>query len=244
MGLKRNWRLRKMYVERKPALYIEDLRDEFKNSLKHFKDDDEAFNTLVGFVELDHLYSSALKEISTKLSILDDNFNYQYKHNPIHHMERRVKEMHSLVKKLNRKGFEVSAQSAKDNIMDIAGIRVVCNYLDDIYVIEKMLLRQEDVKLLKRKDYITHPKENGYRSLHIVVSIPVFLADSVEVTPVEIQIRTIGMDMWASLEHKIRYKNDTDTEKYKGLLEQCASEITNVESKMQQIHSEISNREK
>ncbi len=145
---------------------------------------------------------------------------------------------------MNRKGFEVSAQSAKDNIMDIAGIRVVCNYLDDIYVIEKMLLRQEDVKLLKRKDYITHPKENGYRSLHIVVSIPVFLADSVEVTPVEIQIRTIGMDMWASLEHKIRYKNDTDTEKYKGLLEQCASEITNVESKMQQIHSEISNREK
>lgn len=233
-----------MYVERKPALYIEDLRDEFKNSLKHFKDDDEAFNTLVGLVELDHLYSSALKEISTKLSILDDNFNYQYKHNPIHHMERRVKEMHSLVKKLNRKGFEVSAQSAKDNIMDIAGIRVVCNYLDDVYVIEKMLLRQEDVKLLKRKDYITHPKENGYRSLHIVVSIPVFLADSVEVTPVEIQIRTIGMDMWASLEHKIRYKNDTDTEKYKGLLEQCASEITNVESKMQQIHSEISNREK
>ena len=231
MGLKRNRRLRKMYVERKPALYIEDLRDEFKNSLKHFKDDDEAFNTLVGFVELDHLYSSALKEISTKLSILDDNFNYQYKHNPIHHMERRVKEMHSLVKKLNRKGFEVSAQSAKDNIMDIAGIRVVCNYLDDVYVIEKMLLRQEDVKLLKRKDYITHPKENGYRSLHIVV-------------PVEIQIRTIGMDMWASLEHKIRYKNDTDTEKYKGLLEQCASEITNVESKMQQIHSEISNREK
>ena len=128
--------------------------------------------------------------------------------------------------------------------MDIAGIRVVFNYLDDVYVIEKMLLRQEDVKLLKRKDYITHPKENGYRSLHIVVSIPVFLADSVEVTPVEIQIRTIGMDMWASLEHKIRYKNDTDTEKYKGLLEQCASEITNVESKMQQIHSEISNREK
>ena len=128
--------------------------------------------------------------------------------------------------------------------MDIDGIRVVCNYLDDVYVIEKMLLRQEDVKLLKRKDYIKHPKENGYRSLHIVVSIPVFLADSVEVTPVEIQIRTIGMDMWASLEHKIRYKNDTDTEKYKGLLEQCASEITNVESKMQQIHSEISNREK
>ena len=107
-----------------------------------------------------------------------------------------------------------------------------------------MLLRQEDVKLLKRKDYITHPKRKRlskftYRRIYSSV-----LADSVEVTPVEIQIRTIGMDMWASLEHKIRYKNDTDTEKYKGLLEQCASEITNVESKMQQIHSEISNREK
>lgn len=232
-----------MYVERKPSLYIEELKNEFKNSLSNFKNNDEAFDTLVGFVELDHIYSSALKEISTKLSILDDNFNHRFKHNPIHHMERRVKEMHSLVKKLNRKGLEVSAQSAKENITDIAGIRVVCNYLDDIYVIERMLLRQEDVKLLKRKDYVEHPKENGYRSLHIVVSIPVFLADSVEVTPVEIQIRTIGMDMWASLEHKIRYKNDADTEKYKGLLEQCASDITNVESKMQRIHSEISESE-
>lgn len=243
MVMNRKRRLRNMYVERKPSLYIEELKNEFKNSLSNFKNNDEAFDTLVGFVELDHIYSSALKEISTKLSILDDNFNYRFKHNPIHHMERRVKEMHSLVKKLNRKGLEVSAQSAKENITDIAGIRVVCNYLDDIYVIERMLLRQEDVKLLKRKDYIEHPKENGYRSLHIVVSIPVFLADSVEVTPVEIQIRTIGMDMWASLEHKIRYKNDADTEKYKGLLEQCASDITNVESKMQRIHSEISESE-
>lgn len=229
-----------MYVERKPSLYLEDLRTEFKNSLNTFKNSDEAFDILVGFVELDHIYSSVLKEISTKLSILDDNFNHMYKHNPIHHMERRVKEMGSLVGKLKRKDLEVSAESAKENIMDIAGIRVICNYLDDIYVIEKMLLKQEDVKLIKRKDYIEHPKENGYRSLHIVVTIPVFLADSIEVTPVEIQIRTIGMDMWASLEHKIRYKNNTDTEKYKGLLEQCATEITDVERKMQQIHSEIS----
>ena len=102
-----------------------------------FKNSDEAFDILVGFVELDHIYSSALKEISTKLSILDDNFNHMYKHNPIHHMERRVKEMGSLVGKLKRKDLEVSAESAKENIMDIAGIRVICNYLDDIYVIEK-----------------------------------------------------------------------------------------------------------
>ncbi|WP_368863246.1 GTP pyrophosphokinase family protein [Staphylococcus hominis] len=233
-----------MYVERKPSLYIEELRSEFKENIDKFKDGDEAFDKLVGFVELDHLYSSALKEISTKLDILDDNFNHIYKHNPIHHMERRVKEMTSLVKKLQRKGLTIDAETAKTNILDIAGIRVVCNYLEDIYVIEKLLLKQEDVKLLKRKDYIQHPKENGYRSLHIVVSIPVFLADRVEVTPVEIQIRTIGMDMWASLEHKIRYKNNTNTEDYKDKLKECAVEISDVEAKMQTIHSEIQDKDK
>lgn len=233
-----------MYVERKPSLYIEELRSEFKENINQFKNGDEAFDKLVGFVELDHLYSSALKEISTKLDILDDNFNHIYKHNPIHHMERRVKEMTSLVKKLQRKGLTIDAETAKANILDIAGIRVVCNYLEDIYVIEKLLLKQEDVKLLKRKDYIQHPKENGYRSLHIVVSIPVFLADRVEATPVEIQIRTIGMDMWASLEHKIRYKNNTNTEDYKDKLKECAVEISDVEAKMQTIHSEIQDKDK
>lgn len=233
-----------MYVERKPSLYIEELRSEFKENINKFKNGDEAFDKLVGFVELDHLYSSALKEISTKLDILDDNFNHIYKHNPIHHMERRVKEMTSLVKKLQRKGLTVDAETAKANILDIAGIRVVCNYLEDIYVIEKLLLKQEDVKLLKRKDYIEHPKENGYRSLHIVVSIPVFLADRVEATPVEIQIRTIGMDMWASLEHKIRYKNNTNTEDYKDKLKECAVEISDVEAKMQTIHSDIQDKDK
>lgn len=233
-----------MYVERKPSLYIEELRSEFKENIDKFKNGDEAFDKLVGFVELDHLYSSALKEISTKLDILDDNFNHIYKHNPIHHMERRVKEMASLVKKLQRKGLTIDAETAKTNILDIAGIRVVCNYLEDIYVIEKLLLKQEDVKLLKRKDYIEHPKENGYRSLHIVVSIPVFLADRVEATPVEIQIRTIGMDMWASLEHKIRYKNNTNTEDYKDKLKECAVEISDVEAKMQTIHSDIQDKDK
>ncbi|WP_087503666.1 GTP pyrophosphokinase [Staphylococcus haemolyticus] len=229
-----------MYVERKPSLYIEELRSEFKDNLHHFKDGDEAFDRLIGFVELDHLYSSALKEISTKLDILDDNFNHVYKHNPIHHMERRVKEMNSLIKKLHRKQLDISAESAREHILDIAGIRVVCNYLEDIYVIEKMLLKQEDVKLLKRKDYIKNPKENGYRSLHIVVSIPVFLSNKVEKLPVEIQIRTIGMDMWASLEHKIRYKNNASTDDYSDMLKDCALEIADVESKMQSIHSAIS----
>lgn len=123
---------------------------------------------------------------------------------------------------------------------DIAGIRVVCNYIEDIYTVENLLLKQEDVNLLKRKDYLEYPKENGYRSLHIVITIPVFLADYVEVVPVEVQIRTIGMDMWASLEHKLRYKNShVSTEQYEEKLKECSIEITNVERKMQEMNDEI-----
>lgn len=228
-----------MYMERKSSLNIEDLKEDFKESLGQFNNTDSAFDMLIGFVELEQLYSSALKEISTKLDILDDHFQQLYKHNPIHHMERRVKELRSLIQKLKRKGCEISSESAKEYIQDIAGIRVVCNYIDDIYVIESLLLKQDDVKLIKRKDYIQNPKDNGYRSLHIVVSVPVFLAHSLETVPVEIQIRTIGMDMWASLEHKIRYKNDTNTEKYRSVLKQCANNITAVEGKMQNIRTEV-----
>ncbi len=153
-----------MYIERKPSLNIDDLKEEFKESIKHINNQEDAFDMVIGFVALEQLYSSALKEISTKLDILDDNFQQMYKHNPIHHMERRVKEMRSLIKKLNRKGFEISTESARENVLDIAGIRVICNYIDDIYVIEELLLKQGDVKLLKRKDYIGNPKDNGYRS--------------------------------------------------------------------------------
>src|SRR5699024_9392473 len=128
---------------------------------------------------------------------------------------------------------------AKAYIYDIAGIGVVCNYIDDIYVIEEVLLKQADVQVLKRKDYIMNAKDNGYRRLHIVVSIQVFIANSVEKVLVEIQIRTIEREMWASIEHKIRYKNNKNTEDYREILKQCANEITTVESKMQNIHSEI-----
>ncbi len=229
----------KMYVERNNSQNVEDLKADFRENFGEFTSSEAAFESLIGFVSLEQLYSSALKEISTKLDILDDHFQQMYKHNPIHHMERRVKEMRSLMKKLKRKGLPISTEAAKEHIQDIAGIRVICNYLDDIYMIESLLLKQEDVKLLKRKDYIKNPKGNGYRSLHIVVTVPVFLANAVEIVPVEIQIRTIGMDMWASLEHKIRYKNSTDTEQYKTDLHECAEEITAIENKMQRIHSEV-----
>lgn len=231
-----------MYVDRKPSMDLEDIREtmiERLNSNQNFNSI-EYFDNLLKFVELNHIYASALEEVSTKLKILDDEFQVIHKHNPIHHMERRVKNNRSLLSKLERKKLPVTVESAKENIFDIAGMRVVCNYIEDIYVLEKLLLKQEDIKLLKRKDYIENPKENGYRSLHIVISVPVFLSEKTAHTPVEIQIRTIGMDMWASLEHKMRYKNTKkDTDAYMNLLQECAFEISNVENKMQDMHNDI-----
>lgn len=231
-----------MYVDRKPSMDLEDIKETMSKQFNVAEGSDTMvyFDNMLSFVELNHIYSSALEEITTKLKILDDEFQVIHKHNPIHHMERRVKGTQSLLSKLNRKNLPVTVESAKENIYDIAGMRVVCNYIEDIYVLEKFLLKQEDIKLLKRKDYIENPKGNGYRSLHLVVSVPVFLSKSTEHTPVEIQIRTIGMDMWASLEHKMRYKNTKkDTDAYVELLQECALEISSVENKMQDMHNDI-----
>lgn len=233
-----------MYVDRKPSMDLKELKETMtkKISMNQGFNSVEYFDQLLNFVELNHVYSSALEEISTKLKILDDEFQVIHQHNPIHHMERRVKGTRSLIAKLERRGHEVNVESAKENILDIAGMRVVCNYIEDMYVIEKLLLKQEDIRLIKRRDYVKNPKENGYRSLHIVVSVPVFLSESVERTPVEIQIRTIGMDMWASLEHKMRYKNTKkDTDSYETLLKESSVELSNIESKLQAMHNEIQN---
>lgn len=234
-----------MYIKRNPSSDLEDLRDEFKEESNNFKfptqsrNPQQAYEEMLEFAKLNNVYSAALKEISTKLDIIDSDFQHMYKHNPIHHIESRVKDFHSLIKKLKHRDLEISAEIVRDNITDIAGIRVICNRIEDIYAIENLLLKQEDINLLKRKDYIKNPKKNGYRSLHIIITVPVFLTDSVEVAPVEIQIRTLGMDMWASLEHDLRYKNKDNTEKFKKELKQCSIDIENVEKKMQSIHSEI-----
>ncbi|AMY06308.1 GTP pyrophosphokinase [Staphylococcus condimenti] len=228
-----------MYVERRETLNLNALKRDVQRNISKFQSKHYQIEELVDFVSLHHLYASALEEVSTKLSILDNDFQILYEHNPIHHMERRVKEISSLVRKLEMRGLPVTTESARANITDVAGIRVVCNYLEDLEVVASLLLKQADVKLLKRKDYVKSPKDNGYRSLHLVVSIPVFLTDNVEHVPVEIQLRTIGMDMWASLEHKLRYKNATNTEVYKDTLKQCAEEIEEVENKLQHMHGEI-----
>ncbi len=192
------------------------------------------------FFEMQHLYQSAIRELSTKLEILDDEFQVTHKRNPIHHMQSRIKSIKSIFEKLSRREHDISLESAKANLHDIAGIRVVCYYIDDIYMIAKMLTQQDDIVLLRVTDYIQNPKENGYRSLHLVLSVPVFFSDRKEIVPVEIQIRTMAMDFWASLEHQLRYKtNDTVPLSVVKELQECADTIAKTDHKMQSIYKSI-----
>ncbi|ARJ50617.1 GTP pyrophosphokinase [Staphylococcus lutrae] len=233
-----------MFVEKNAAYNLENLKQEVAKYTNRDLNGTEELDRVIEFVELGYLYRAALEEISTKLRILDEDFQIKNAHNPIHHIERRVKEIPSLLQKLKRKDLELTAEAAKTHIMDIAGIRVVCNYIEDIYTVERLLLQQTDIQLLKRKDYIDSPKENGYRSLHIVISVPIFLSDGVVEAPVEVQLRTIGMDMWASLEHQLHYKNTSgDTAAYRETLKICAQSIGEVEQKMQHIHLNIQHDE-
>ena len=140
----------------------------------------------------------------TKLEVLDDEFRVKFDHNPIHHMEYRLKSPHSMVEKLRRRGLPVTIPSIRENLHDVAGVRVICNYIDDIYRIADLLVKQDDITLLCTKDYIANPKPNGYRSLHLVIEIPIFLSEQRLLMPVEVQIRTIAMDFWASLEHQLK----------------------------------------
>ena len=158
--------------------------------------------------EIQNIYLSATKEISTKLEILDDEFQARHKRNPIHQIQRRVKSPESILEKLSRKGYDLSTESAMENLNDIAGIRVICSYIDDIYTVKKLLSKQNDIEVIKEVDYIKAPKPNGYRSLHLVLRVPVFFSDRMEKVKVEVQIRTIAMDFWASLEHQMKYKQN------------------------------------
>ena len=195
---------------------------------------------LNGFVEICQVYNSAIKEVKTKLEILDDEFKVKYNNNPIHHMESRLKSPKSIIGKLRRKQLEICLKSARENLHDIAGIRVVCYYVKDIYKIAELLLKQNDVRLVEMKDYIKNPKKNGYRSLHLVIEIPVFLSESTEFVEVEIQIRTVAMDFWASLEHQIRYKHENEIpEQINEKLLECAQSIAGLDITMQDIHNEI-----
>ncbi|MER1248302.1 GTP pyrophosphokinase family protein [Bacillus paralicheniformis] len=172
-----------------PEAQIEDLR----NLMEDWK------NELL-------VYKFALDQMDTKFSIISQEYNLIHGHNPIEHTKSRVKSFESLINKLVRKGCDITTKAAKEHINDIAGLRIVCSFLSDIYNMVEVLKEHEDIKILKMKDYIKNPKPNGYRSLHLIVEVPVYLTNHVEHAKVEIQIRTIAMDFWASLEHKIYYK--------------------------------------
>ena len=226
-----------MILERQNVINLKQLQSELGGM-----DERPEIDELAKFIKLFQLYQSGQKEISTKLENLDSEFQVNYDYNPIHHMESRMKSMQSLIKKASKKGYDLTVDSIQKNIYDIAGIRVITNYIDDIYNIEKMLTSQDDVTLLRRKDYVKHPKESGYRSLHIIVKVPVFQSKGPVDVPVEIQIRTVGMDMWASLEHKLRYKTNVDqalVDQYGGQLKDYSDELERIERGMQGIHDKL-----
>ena len=197
-----------------------------------------------GFEAFRHAYRAAIKEVRTKIEILSEDFAVRHDYNPIHHMERRLKTPDSIEEKLTRLGKEITIASARENIFDIAGIRVVCNFIDDVYAIADMLTSQSDVKLLTEKDYIKNPKPNGYRSLHLAIAIPVYLLDGCEEVIVEVQIRTVAMDFWASLEHQLRYKQNKDISSRIDIeLKACAEVSATLDRRMQKIFDELNKME-
>ena len=186
------------------------------------------------------LYNAALKEVGTKLEILNEEFQHVHKYNPIEHIKTRIKTPESIVKKLKRYGYETSIENMVRYVNDIAGVRVICSFTSDIYRLAEMIGNQSDLKVLSIKDYIRNPKESGYKSYHMLVSVPIFLSDSVVDTKVEIQIRTIAMDFWSSLEHQLKYKRDVPhAEDIVSELRECADVIAKTDAKMQEIKNRI-----
>ena len=179
------------------------------------------------------LYNSALKEISVKIEILNNEFIQIYKYNPIEHIKTRLKTAESIVKKLKLHNMEATVENVAEKINDIAGIRIICSFIPDIYQIADMIAKQSDVTVLQVKDYIKNPKPNGYKSYHMVVTIPVYLSDGPQETKVEIQIRTVAMDFWATLEHKIYYKSQGNAPDYlQQDLKACADVVDVLDAKM------------
>ena len=204
-----------------------------QSAMKYY-DDVDSWKTVM------FLYNSALKEVGTKLEILNDEFQHVHRYNPIEHIKTRIKSAESIVKKLKRYGYETSIENMVRYVNDIAGVRLICSFTSDIYRLAEMIGNQSDLKVLSIKDYIKNPKESGYKSYHMLVSVPIFLSDSVVDTKVEIQIRTIAMDFWASLEHKLKYKkNIKKAEDISEQLFYCAELISQLDARMQQIRDKI-----
>lgn len=199
-------------------------------------------NDIDSWKEVTLIYNSALKQISTKLEILNDEFQHVHRYNPIEHIKSRIKTPESIVKKLKRYGYESTIGNMVRYVNDIAGIRVICSFTSDIYQIAEMISNQSDIDVISVKDYIVNPKPSGYKSYHMLVTVPVYLSDRIENTKVEIQIRTVAMDFWASLEHKIHYKFEGNApEHIKDQLVECSRIVSDLDARMLSLNKEIQN---
>lgn len=202
--------------------------------------DQDVFERLEEFNHLMIKYHAVIREVTTKLEILNDELSHSKQRNPIETILFRIKKPMSIAQKLRKKGAPVTVDSISQTLNDVAGIRVICSFVDDIYAVAEMLTRQDDVRLIEKKDYIQNPKPNGYRSLHLVLEVPVFFSTHKEPMRVEVQIRTVAMDFWASLEHQIRYKNHTpETRRIAGELKECADVIAQTDLRMQALRDQV-----
>ena len=215
------------------------VQDGFDNFFFFFRTA-ELLESAKPFLELMMQNECALREIETKLNVLNDEFSTMYNYNPIESIKTRVKDPLSIVEKMQRKGIQPTIANIETTLNDIAGVRVICSFPEDIYAIADILTMQDDISLIRKKDYIANPKPNGYRSLHLILGIPIFLSTGKKIMKVEVQFRTIAMDFWASLEHKLKYKHSIhNTEEISAKLKECADAITELDAKMQDIHNRI-----
>ncbi len=244
-GLERAERVEKLIQkkEHSEALLREKIEDARKYSMIHDLSRDEVemlieteskeFRTLMAY------YKCALMEIETKFKVLNEEFSIDYERNPITSIKTRLKSAASITEKMSRRKIPFSIENLEKNLFDIAGIRVVCSFRDDIYELADCLLAQDDVFLIERKDYIENPKDNGYRSLHLIIETPIFLRNEKRMMKVEVQLRTIAMDFWASLEHQMKYKKNVNSARLTDELADCALEATILDEKMMYIKNEI-----
>lgn len=196
------------------------------------------------YIDMQVLYRGAIREASSRLEVLDDEFQFRQKRNPIHSIQSRLKTPQSMVNKMHKRGLEPNITVMKRELTDIAGIRVICSYVSDIYDLADLLCNQEGVEHIRTRDYIENPKPNGYRSLHVVINVPVYFSTGNYMVPIEIQIRTIAMDFWASLEHELRYKADfpdeaPGVEDIVKELQSCAESIADLDCRMQSIYERL-----
>lgn len=215
------------------------FRFDFKNiCLEDIKEQTAEYQKLMTY------YQCAIMEIETKFNVLNAEFSLAHDRNPINGIKTRLKSPGSIQEKLDRLELDVTVENIEEHLNDIAGVRVICSFQEDVYVLAQALLSQDDVTLIRKKDYIADPKENGYRSLHLIVGIPIFLAHEKRMMKVEIQLRTIAMDFWASLEHQLRYKKDVDfTEEMQGELLECALLSADLDSRMDSLRQRVQREE-